>query len=147
MKKSVVKIMDQAALIALIVRASYQHDGIEFFTSHELSQQLAYMHHAPGKIIDPHVHNSVSRKVFYTQEALFIRKGKLRVDFYGEHKQYLESRVLEAGDVILLVAGGHGFEVLEEIEMIEVKQGPYFGDQDKTRFEGISQETITIKNS
>ncbi|GAK55287.1 conserved hypothetical cytosolic protein [Candidatus Vecturithrix granuli] len=147
MQKSVEKIMEQTSLIAVIVRASYQHDGIEFFTSHELSQQLAYMHHAPGKVIDPHVHNPVSREVFYTQEALFIRKGKLRVDFYGEDKKYLESRILEAGDVILLVAGGHGFEVLEEIEMIEVKQGPYFGDQDKTRFKGVSQETSTIKNS
>ena len=147
MKNFVENIIDQALLIAIIVRASHQYDGIEFFTSHELSQQLAYMHHAPGKVIDPHVHNPVSREVFYTQEALFIRKGKLRVDFYGKQKQYLESRILEAGDVILLVAGGHGFEVLEEIEMIEVKQGPYFGDQDKTRFEGVSQETITIKNS
>ncbi len=68
-----------------------------------------------------------------------IKKGKLRVDFYSEQQQYLESRVLVDGDVILLVMGGHGFEVLEEIEMIEVKQGPYIGEQDKTRFTGITK--------
>jgi hypothetical protein len=64
------------------------------------------------------------------------RKGRLRVDFYDEDQRYLESRVLGPGDVILLIQGGHGFEVLEEVEMIEVKQGPYVGEQDKTRFIG-----------
>ncbi len=58
------------------------------------------------------------------------------MDFFDDQQQYLESRELKAGDVILLIKGGHGFEVLEELEMIEVKQGPYAGDQDKTRFVG-----------
>jgi hypothetical protein len=103
------------------------------------------MHHPIGKIIEPHVHNPVLREVTYTQEVLFIKKGKLRVDFYNDHQQYLESRILESGDVILLVTGGHGFEVLEEIEMIEVKQGPYVGEQDKTRFVGVSSNQAKIK--
>jgi hypothetical protein len=64
----------------------------------------------------------------YTQEVLFIKRGKLRVDFYSDRQEYLDSRILESGDVILLITGGHGFEVLEEIEMIEVKQGPYVGE-------------------
>jgi hypothetical protein len=102
------------------------------------------MRHPVGKVIAPHVHNPVTREVQYTQEVLFIKRGKLRVDFYNNQQQYLESRILEAGDVILLVTGGHGFEVLEEIEMIEVKQGPYVGDQDKTRFVGISAEQAKI---
>ncbi len=121
-------------LFALIVRNSFNKPGITFFTSGEWSQQLAYMNHPTGKIIEPHVHNPVKREVHYTQEVLFIKKGKLRVDFYLENQAYLESRVLEEGDIILLMMGGHGFEVLEEIEMIEVKQGPYAGDSDKTRF-------------
>jgi hypothetical protein len=66
--------------------------------------------------------------------VLFLEKGRLRVDFYDPEQRYRESRILEAGDVILLATGGHGFEVLEEIEMIEVKQGPYAGNGDKTRF-------------
>ena len=56
------------------------------------------------------------------------------MDFFDDQQSYLESRELNAGDVILLVKGGHGFEVLKELDMIEVKQGPYAGDQDKTRF-------------
>ncbi len=119
---------------AIIVRNSFNKPGISFFTSGEWSQQLAYMNHPTGKIIEPHIHNPVKREVHYTQEVLFIKRGKLRVDFYDDNQEYLESRVLEEGDVILLMTGGHGFEVLEEIEMIEVKQGPYAGDQDKTRF-------------
>jgi hypothetical protein len=75
--------------------------------------------------------------VFYTQEALFIRKGKLRVDFYSQEQEYRTSRVLGAGDVVLLIRGGHGFEVLEDLNMVEVKQGPYAGDMDKTRFSAV----------
>ena len=124
------------AIYAIIVRARYDHAGIQFFTPHEFSQQLAYMHHPIGKVIDPHVHNPVTREVSLTKEVLFIRKGRLRVDFYTKQQRYLESRELNAGDVILLSEGGHGFHVLEEVEMFEVKQGPYAGDQDKTRFIG-----------
>jgi mannose-6-phosphate isomerase-like protein (cupin superfamily) len=132
-------------LLAVIVSAKFREHGIHFFTPNDLSQQLAYMRHPAGKVIDPHVHNPVSRNVHYTQEVLVIKKGKLRVDFYDDNQTYLESRVLEEGDVILLSTGGHGFEVLEEVEMIEVKQGPYAGDQDKTRFIGVDAERILIK--
>jgi mannose-6-phosphate isomerase-like protein (cupin superfamily) len=132
-------------LLAVIVSGRFREPGIHFFTPNDLSQQLAYMRHPAGKVIDPHVHNPVSRNVHYTQEVLLIKRGKLRVDFYDDAQTYLESRVLEEGDVILLATGGHGFEVLEEVEMIEVKQGPYAGDQDKTRFTGVSLDRITVK--
>ncbi len=138
------KITHHNQLLALIVSQKFDMPGIHFFTPNELSQQLAYMRHPVGKVIPPHVHNPVLREVEYTQEVLFIKKGKLRVDFYNNQQEYLESRLLESGDVILLVTGGHGFEVLEEIEMIEVKQGPYVGEQDKTRFIGITAEQAKI---
>jgi len=131
-------------LLAVIVTRQFNEPGIHFFTPDEFSQQLAYMRHPVGKVIDPHVHNPVMRSVQYTQEVLFIKSGKLRVDFYDQERRYLESRVLEGGDVILLAAGGHGFEILEEVEMIEVKQGPYAGDMDKTRFVGVTGEKITV---
>ncbi len=134
------QIIHSEQLLALIVYNSFDKPGIHFFTPNELSQQLAYMQHPTGKIISPHVHNPVIREVQYTQEVLIIKRGKLRVDFYNEQQQYLQSRILEAGDVILLVKGGHGFEVLSEVEMFEVKQGPYVGERDKTRFVGIGAE-------
>jgi mannose-6-phosphate isomerase-like protein (cupin superfamily) len=120
--------------LAVIVRNDFAKPGINFFTPNDYSQQLAYMSHDAGKEILPHVHKKVQREVLYTQETLFIRKGKLQVDFYSEEQGYLESRILERGDVILLVKGGHGFKVLEDLEMFEVKQGPYAGDEDKIKF-------------
>lgn len=131
-------------LLAIIIPGSFAEPGIHFFTPGDLSQQLAYMHHPAGKIIPPHVHNPVPREVHYTQEVLVLKRGKLRVDFYDEQQRYLDSRILQAGDVILLAVGGHGFEVLEEIEMVEVKQGPYAGDRDKQRFEGITADKVKV---
>ena len=128
------EILIDGELCAIIVPASFDEPGIQFFTSNDLSQQLASMSYAPGKMIPAHTHNPVRREVSYTQETLFIRKGKVRVDFYTRQREYRTSRVLGPGDVILLITGGHGFEVLEELNMIEVKQGPYIGDADKTRF-------------
>lgn len=132
------EIRHEGHLLALILRAGFNEPGVRFFTPNEFSQQLAYMRHPAGKRIAAHYHNPVPRNVTYTQEVLVIRRGRLRVDFYTREAQYLESRVLGAGDTILLAAGGHGFEVLDEIEMLEIKQGPYYDDRDKTRFDGIS---------
>src|SRR5579862_3352549 len=128
------EIVLDGTLCAIILTSSFDELGIQFFTPHEFSQQLASMSYPAGRMIQPHMHNPVPREVFFTQEALFIRRGKLRVDFYSVRREYCKSRVLGAGDVILLVAGGHGFEVLEDLNMVEVKQGPYAGDSDKTRF-------------
>ena len=128
------KVYLQTELLAIIVRRDFHKEGIHFFTSNDLSQQLAYMSHSAGKEIQPHVHKKVQREVHFTQETLFIRKGKLKVNFYTEEQKYLESRTIESGDVILLIKGGHGFEVLEDLEMFEVKQGPYAGDADKIKF-------------
>jgi mannose-6-phosphate isomerase-like protein (cupin superfamily) len=121
-------------LYAIIMRASFREPGITFFSTPELSQQLAFMSHPQGKSIAPHRHNKVTREVHFTREVLVIQKGKLQVDFYIEAERYLESRVLSAGDVILLCSGADGFEVLEPLEMLEIKQGPYSGEADKTRF-------------
>lgn len=145
MIQAVERIVHDNSVMAVILRADFRRDGIEFFTPDNFSQQLAYMNRPAGYKIAPHVHNEVRREVSYTQEVLFVRKGKVKVDFYGEDQKYLESRILQTGDVILLASGGHGFEMLEETEMIEVKQGPYAGDRDKTPFEGICSDDCVIE--
>lgn len=128
------KITQKDKVIAIIIPAEFEKEGIEFFTPNEYSQQLAYMKRPNGYTITPHTHKLVQREVFNTLETLFIKKGKVRVDFYSDEREFVESVVVKTGDVILLVSGGHGFEMLEETEMIEVKQGPFLGDQDKVRF-------------
>ena len=140
-------IYNQDKLLAILVPHSYQSSGIEFFTSDELSQQMAYMHHPAGRKIEAHVHNPIKREFVYTNEALFVRKGRVRVDFYGDEREYLWSVIIQAGDVLLLVSSGHGFEILEDCEMIEIKQGPYAGDADKTRFAGIDEGAVKYRST
>ena len=133
--KQIVHVTHNEKLLAIIIRSSFNKDGIEFFTPNEFSQQLGYMKRPTGYKIKPHIHNNIPREVNLTQEVLFIKSGKIKVNFYNSEKIYLESKFLSSGDVILLADGGHGFEIIDEAEIIEVKQGPYTGDIDKTRFE------------
>ncbi len=146
MKQNVEKVIHNNALLAIIVRSTYYKSGIEFFTPSDFSQQLAYMNRPAGYIITPHVHNMVQRKVDYTQEVLFIKKGKVKIDFYDDDKNYFVSHILGAGDVILLAHGGHGIEMLENSEIIEVKQGPYAGEMDKVRFEPVGKSFLGIED-
>ena len=127
-------VVHDGVTFAIIVRRNYSADGISFFTPNNFSQQLGYMNRPAGYVIKPHIHNLVRREVFLTQEVLLIKSGKIKVNFYSEQKSYLFSRLLLQGDVILLASGGHGFEILENAEIIEVKQGPYVGEEDKSHF-------------
>jgi len=142
----IIEIVNQNQLLAIVIKSRFQCSGIRFFTPNYFSQQLAYMNHPAGHKIPAHLHNQVPRAVDFTKEVLLIKSGLLRVDFYDPMKNYLESVILGAGDVILLAYGGHGFEVLEPTEMIEVKQGPYVGPLDKITFPGIDPSKIKIRS-
>jgi hypothetical protein len=126
----------EGAVLAMVIRASYAKPdfGIEFFTPAEYSQQVAFMNRPAGHVIPPHVHRPVAREVQQTKEVLFVRSGRLRVDLFSDAREYVETTELTSGDVILLVSGGHGFTMLEQTEIIEVKQGPFTGDADKVVF-------------
>mgnify|MGYP001417439452 CR=1 FL=1 len=138
-------IFEDEKLLAIILRTSFNREGIDFFTPSDFSQQLGYMNRCKGYKIEPHIHNEVERTINYTQEVLFIKKGLVRVDFYKTNKTYFKSKILHTGDVILLSFGGHGFEMLQDSEIIEVKQGPFAGNIDKSRFEFVSQNKIIIE--
>jgi hypothetical protein len=138
------RVVHDDVLLAIIIRTNYKKEGIDFFTPSDFSQQLGYMNRPKGYIIPPHVHNLVERKVTLTQEVLFIKSGIVRVDFYDDNKTYLESRLLNTGDVILLAKGGHGFEIIEQAEIIEVKQGPYVGEEDKVRFDPVQNTHVNL---
>jgi hypothetical protein len=128
------EIRQQDRLLALILKASYDRPGLNFLTPQDLSLQLGYMTHPAGKKIAPHVHNPVKREISQTLEAVFVKKGRVRIDIYDDRRQPVASRELGAGDLVLFCGGGHGLEMLEETSLIEIKQGPYLGAQDKTRW-------------
>ncbi|MBS1640278.1 MAG: hypothetical protein JSR12_09470 [Bacteroidetes bacterium] len=136
------KIYNNHLLLSIIIRKSFEKNGIEFFTNDNDSQQLGYMNRPKDYVIPPHRHNLVPREVHLTQEVLFIKSGKVRVDFFNNEQLYIKSTILYAGDVILLADGGHGFKMLEQSELIEVKQGPYCGEQDKIRFTPIDDNYV-----
>jgi hypothetical protein len=132
-------------ILAIIIRDSFSKEGIEFFTPDDYSQQVGYMKRPKGYCIKPHIHYQIPRTVSTLQEVLLIKKGKVRVDFYDAKKEYLISEILLKGDLIILVSCGHGFSMLEESEIIEVKQGPYMEEKDKEKFDSISDDKIIMK--
>ena len=140
------QITHKKKMLALIVRGRYRSKkGIHFFTPNSATQQFGYMKHKKKHIIKPHLHRKRLTKILTTTEVIFILKGELRVDFYTQTKKYLFSKVLKKNDIIMLVNGGHGFKVLKNIEMLEIKQGPYSLSKDKVKFENINENNIKIK--
>jgi hypothetical protein len=135
MDKHVTWVYDsKQSALGLIVSNSFETTAINFLTPDSFGMQVAYMNRPKGEVIQAHIHEPVKRTLTGTQEVLYIRKGKIRVDFYEQDQTYVSSYVLQAGDLMLLNVGGHGFEIIEDVEMIEIKQGPYVEGKDKTRF-------------
>jgi hypothetical protein len=121
-------------IVAIIIYKSYQVDGIKFITPNDFSLQLGQMTRPTGYEVVPHIHNMVKRETIGTQEVLLIKSGRVVVDFYSVYQDYLESRELGAGDLILLAGAGHGITVLDTATIVEVKNGPYVEGADKGRF-------------
>lgn len=145
MASGIREIKSKKKLLAIIIKATFEQRGLKFFVPDEYPQQLGYMRRPKGYTITPHIHSSILRKIRQTQETLFIRSGKVRIDFYDETKHYIESRVVCGGDVVFVASGGHGFEFLEESEIIEVKQGPFLKEAGLVRFEPAHKIKLKLK--
>lgn len=143
--ENIEKILFEGEILSIIIRNNYHADGITFITPDDFPHQLGYMNREKEYVIPPHVHNKVPRTIDFTQETIVIKSGVVRVDFYSDQRNYLESRLLYKGDIILLASGGHGFKMLQPSEMVEIKQGPYAGPLDKVRFQPIEDEKVIIK--
>lgn len=100
--------------------------GVHFYVEDENSLQVGKQLRLKGEQIKPHRHLPVKIQREETlQEVLYIEKGRVRIDFYNDRWEEIDSRILNQGDMILLIRGGHGFEMLEETVMVEIKEGPY----------------------
>ena len=132
--KTIERIEAEGKPIAIIVRNDFNRPGVNFFSPFEFSQQLGILVHPPGHEVKPHVHNVIARDVRVTQEVLFNIEGKVEITLYKENKKFITSRLLTQGDTILLAYGGHGIKILEPSKILEVKQGPYVGTEDKEFF-------------
>ena len=145
MPTAIIRITSKKKLLAVIIKAKFKQDGLKFFVPNNYPQQLGYMRRPQGYVIASHVHRPALRRIKLTQEVLFIRSGKIRIDFYDEKKHYIESRVVKHGDVVFLAFGGHGFEFMEDADMIEVKQGPFLKEIQPMRFDPVKKDRIKLK--
>jgi cupin fold WbuC family metalloprotein len=131
----------RGTLIAVILPRKLTSKGVTFFTPPDFSQQVGLLKHKKGSIIKAHLHKVVHRKVTITQEVLHIKKGKIAVYLYDERKRHVATRILKSGDTILLANAGHGIKILEESLILEVKQGPYAGVDDKEYIKEKTHDT------
>ena len=121
-------------VLGYIIRAEKNPDKTSFVTPDDFKQQLGFIVYPKGGEIVRHIHKPMERHLIGMSEILLVQKGLLEVDFYTNQKEYLETRVLNKGDLVLLVSGGHGFRCLEDTVLLEIKQGPYIGQDEKERF-------------
>jgi hypothetical protein len=140
------RIEHNGQVLAIILSTHSRQDGTHFFTENDSSLQLSFQRRPAGQAVGPHAHNAVKREIWDTQEVLWFKSGRARFDFYDDGGNYLESRIVGAGDVLLLAGGGHGYLVLEEVELVEVKQGPYLGDADKRDIDAVAADKVDIKS-
>lgn len=119
------RIEKNGKLYALVVPNSLFTDGARFLTPPESTFQVGVMERPMGYIVQPHQHPRVSLQISSVSEFLYIERGRVKAVLYDDRWSIVGEEFLSAGDAILLLAGGHSFEVIEPCRMIEVKQGPY----------------------
>ncbi len=121
--------------MAIVIRSAEKVASIDFFSPANFSQQIGLMSRPKGHLVLPHMHNEIERIVSQTQEVLVIRSGICRVSLFSLSFTLTDEIILSAGDAILLASGGHGIEMLSDCEILEIKQGPYLGINDKNRLQ------------
>lgn len=121
-------------LYCIIAKASLSPKETKFLTNDDNNVQLGYIVYSKGKEIKRHKHLDIERTIRGTSEVLIIKNGKCEIDIYDIQNELIGTRQLNKGDVVVLLAGGHGFRLLEDTVLIEIKQGPYFGYNEKEYF-------------
>lgn len=127
-------ISDGTTPLAYIVRADWRPQATEFLTPDDFPQQMGMIVYGAGEQIVPHVHIPVERRITGTTECIVVREGACEIDLYNADREFITSRSLPVGTIVLLLSGGHGFRMTQDTVLFEVKQGPYVGGRDKERF-------------
>lgn len=140
------KILHKKKILALIIQPyKFKKKGVFFTSPNNFTKQVGIINYPTNHLIKPHTHKKYLRKIYRTSEVLFIQKGQLRVDFYKNNKKYLFSKLVNKNEIIILHEGSHGFKVLKNCSMIEIKQGPFVRTLDKKRFNKIDEKKIKLK--
>ena len=134
MTPQIEEIVDGTQTLALVIRADHEPDATTFVSRPEFNFQLGFVVYPAGGEIARHDHKPLERHIVGTCEVLVVRRGRCEIDVYDAARRLVATRELRAGDIMLMIAGGHGFRILEDTTFIEVKQGPYTGLAEKERF-------------
>ena len=120
--------------LAYIIRAELEPEKTTFLTPSEFKQQVGFVVYPAGGQVKRHVHRPLERHLIGTSEVIIVRRGRCVIDIYDDDRTLVESRELRTGDIMLMVGGGHGFRMLDDTVLLEVKQGPYTGIDEKEHF-------------
>jgi len=133
-REAVERIGDAGAVLAYVLRGDQQPAATTFVTPASETQQVGYVVYPAGGTIARHRHRPLERHIVGTSEVLVVRRGRCEVDLFDGDGRLAATRELGAGDVLVLTGGGHGFRMLEDTVLLEVKQGPYTGLSEKEYF-------------
>jgi hypothetical protein len=125
---------DDGKTIAILITRETAFSETTFVSPPEIPLQLGFVVHGAGGQVPAHCHMPIDRRISITCEFLWVRKGRCEVDLFDDERKLVTTRELRAGDAILLLSGGHGFRMIEDTVLAEVKQGPYIGLAEKERF-------------
>lgn len=120
--------------LAYIISSQMSPEQTTFVTPNDFKQQVGFVVYPAGGEIARHTHLPLERHLVGTSEVVVVRSGRCEVDIYDDANEFVATRELAAGDIMLMVAGGHGFRMIEDTVLLEIKQGPYTGLQEKERF-------------
>tara|TARA_Y100000310_G_C20213598_1_gene592490 strand:- start:58 stop:471 length:414 start_codon:yes stop_codon:yes gene_type:complete len=123
---------------ALFFSKNMTTDSIQFLTEDEDAFQVGLMEREEGYTVEPHQHTERPIELSTVSEFIYVEKGKVKVTVFDEEWNELDQHELSGGDSLLFLRGGHSLEVLEAARMIEVKQGPYPGEENAKIFQSKS---------
>ena len=120
--------------LAYIIRGEINPSKTTFLTPPDLKQQVGFVVYPAGGEVRRHVHLALERHLVGTSEVIIVRRGRCEIDIYNDDRQLVATREIRAGDIMLMTGGGHGFRMHEDTVLLEVKQGPYTGIDEKELF-------------
>jgi mannose-6-phosphate isomerase-like protein (cupin superfamily) len=120
--------------LCYVIRGNTKPDNTTFITPPDAKQQVGFIVYPKGGVIARHIHRPLERHIIGMAEVLVVRSGHCQIEVYDEQESLVTVRDLFQNDVVLMVGGGHGFKILEDTVLLEIKQGPYLGADDKKLF-------------
>jgi hypothetical protein len=124
---------------AEIIWADTQVDKTTFFSPADSSFQFGLLAHESGFVEAPHFHKAVDRKILDLQQMFIVQRGVVVVELFSDDGEKLREIKMEKGDAIVLIHGVHAIRVIEDMQCISVKQGPYLGEAEDKVFVDVKK--------